>query len=60
MRDHNDWSNLFLAFQRTPSGNSGASLIEHESIDPIANDVQTWSEEYAPPEEFFDWLEQIQ
>lgn len=60
LRDHNDWSNLFLAFQRTPSGNSGASLIEHESIDPIANDVQTWSEEYAPPEEFFDWLEQIQ
>ncbi len=60
LRDHDDWANLYLAFQRTWAGNSGASEKEHSSIDPIANDFQNWSEEYSPPEEFFDWLEQIQ
>ena len=61
LRDYDDWANLNLRFIRTWSGNSGSTLaLEPQLVDVVANDYQQWSEEEAPSEEFFDWLEQTQ
>lgn len=60
LQDYDDWANLNLLFIRTWPGNSGSTLaLDTEVVDVVANDYQQWSEEEAPSEEFFDWLEQI-
>jgi hypothetical protein len=53
--DYNDWGHLTLAFARTASGNSGASMKRSASvsaINPILNDKQRWSVETAPSASF--------
>lgn len=55
LHDYNDWGNLTLAFARTASGNSGASIKRSASvtaINPILNDKQRWSVETAPSADF--------
>ena len=65
--DHDDWSNLVLDFQRYSSGDNNGIMLRNLDVNPdsdlmpdkVGHDRTPIAQEYAPPPEFFERLNNL-